>query len=106
MLAMHLPRGLRPLLKASGRRPERFGLDEFVNRVAHRHGTSTDSAREITGVVMHTLADVVARGEIDYLRAQLSPDYRAVLPDEDAAPRSRGDEEPVRRPARPLETAS
>jgi RND superfamily putative drug exporter len=106
VLAMHLPRGLRPFLKAGGRRPERFGLDEFVDRVARRHGTSTESAREITRVVIHTLADVIARGEIDYLRAQLSPDYRAVLPNEDAAPRPGKDEEAGRRPAQALETAS
>jgi hypothetical protein len=55
---------------------------------------------------MHTLTDVVARGEIDYLRAQLSPDYSAVLPDADAAPRPGPDKEAATRPAQPLETAS
>jgi putative drug exporter of the RND superfamily len=106
VLAMHLPRGLRPFLKARARRPERFGLEEFVDRVARRQGTSTGSARETTRVVMHTLADVVARGEIDYLRAQLSPDYGAVLPDGDVAPRPAEYEEAATRPAQPLETAS
>jgi hypothetical protein len=33
--------------------------------------------------VMTTVAEVVATGELDYLRAQLSPDYEAVLPDGD-----------------------
>jgi putative drug exporter of the RND superfamily len=101
VLAMHLPRRLRPPLKAGGRRPERFGLEEFVERVARRRDSSADSARETTRVVITTLAEVVARGEIDYLRPQLSPDYSAVLPDGEA-PR----QEAAPRPAERLETAS
>jgi uncharacterized protein (DUF2267 family) len=49
--------------------------------VDERQGASADSAREGTRAVMSTLAEVVAKGEMDHLRAQLSPDYEAVLPD-------------------------
>jgi hypothetical protein len=41
---------------------------------------SAGSARENTWAVMGTLAEVVAKGEMHYLRAQLSDDYEAVLP--------------------------
>lgn len=81
VLALHLPRRLRPALKAGGRRAEDFPLEEFLRRVDERQGASADSARESTRAVMSTLAEVVAKGEMDYLRAQLSPDYEAVLPD-------------------------
>jgi uncharacterized protein (DUF2267 family) len=99
---MHLPKRLRPPLKSGGRRPERFGLEEFVERVARREDSSADSVRETTRAVMTTLAEVVGRGEIDYLRAQLSPDYSAVLPEGEAAPR----QEAAPRPAEPLGAAS
>jgi hypothetical protein len=42
--------------------------------------------------VMSALSEVVARGEMDYLRAQLSADYEAVLPEGDAPALRRGDE--------------
>jgi putative drug exporter of the RND superfamily len=106
VLALHLPRRLRPPLKTGRWRPERFPLDEFVDRVARRQGTSPESAREATRAVMNTLADVVARGEIDYLRAQLSPDYSAVLPDDEAEARPRAVREAAARAAHPLGTAT
>jgi putative drug exporter of the RND superfamily len=106
VLALHLPRRLRPPLKAGRWRPERFPLDEFVDRVARRQGTSPESAREATRAVMSTLAEVVARGEIDYLRAQLSPDYSAVLPDDEVEARPRAVREAAARAAQPLGTAT
>jgi putative drug exporter of the RND superfamily len=83
VLALHLPKRLRPALKAGGLRAEDFTLDEFLRRVGERQGASADSARENTRAVMTTLAEVVAKGEMEYLRAQLSPDYEAVLRDGD-----------------------
>ncbi|HEY6777051.1 MAG TPA: DUF2267 domain-containing protein [Thermoleophilaceae bacterium] len=38
VLALHLPRRLRPALKAGGRRAEDFPLEEFLRRVDERQG--------------------------------------------------------------------
>jgi putative drug exporter of the RND superfamily len=92
VLALYLPKQLRPVIKGGRMRREEFPLDEFERRVAERQGVSTESARESTRAVMSALAAVVARGEMDYLRAQLSADYEAVLPDGDAPALTRGDE--------------
>jgi uncharacterized protein (DUF2267 family) len=82
VLALHLPKRLRPALRSGGRRAERFPVEEFLRRVGERQGAA-DSARENTRAVLATLAEVVAKGELDYLRAQLSPDYEDVLADGD-----------------------
>jgi uncharacterized protein (DUF2267 family) len=92
VLALYLPKQLRPVIKGGRMRREEFPLDEFERRVAERQGVSTESARESTRAVMTTLAEVVARGEMDYLRAQLPADYEAVLPNGDAPALSREDE--------------
>jgi putative drug exporter of the RND superfamily len=92
VLALYLPKQLRPVIKGGRMRREEFPLDEFERRVAERQGVSTESARESTRAVMSALAAVVARGEMDYLRAQLSADYETVLPDGDAPALRRGDE--------------
>jgi uncharacterized membrane protein YdfJ with MMPL/SSD domain/uncharacterized protein (DUF2267 family) len=81
VLALHVPKRLRPALRTGGWRAEDFPLEEFLRRVAERHEGSASSARENTRAVTSTLAEVVAKGEMDYLRAQLSDDYEAVLPD-------------------------
>jgi putative drug exporter of the RND superfamily len=88
ILALHLPRRLRPALKAGAWRPEDFPLEEFLRRVGERQGATNGSARESTRAVLSTLSEVVAKGEMDYLRAQLSPDYEAVLPDGDEGARA------------------
>jgi putative drug exporter of the RND superfamily len=88
VLAAHLPRRLRPALKAGAWRPEDFPLEEFLRRVGERQGESDGSPHETTRAVLSTLAEVVAKGEMDYLRAQLSPDYEAVLPDGDEGPKA------------------
>jgi RND superfamily putative drug exporter len=81
VLALYLPKQLRPVIKGGRMRREEFPLEEFERRVAERQGVSTESAHESTRAVMSALSEVVARGEMDYLRAQLSADYEAVLPD-------------------------
>jgi RND superfamily putative drug exporter len=85
VLAMHLPKQLRPAIKSGGLRREDFPLEEFLRRISERQGTSERAPRADARAVMSTLGDVVARGELDYLRAQLSADYAAVLPDGDGA---------------------
>jgi RND superfamily putative drug exporter len=91
VLALYLPKQLRPVIKGGRMRREEFPLDEFERRVAQRQGVSTESANESTRAVMSALSEVVGRGEMDYLRAQLSADYEAVLPDGDTTALSRGD---------------
>jgi RND superfamily putative drug exporter len=85
VLAAHLPKRLRPAIKSGGLRSEDFPLEEFLRRISERQGASERSPRDDARAVMSTLGDVVARGELDYLRAQLSADYAAVLPDGDGA---------------------
>jgi uncharacterized protein (DUF2267 family) len=80
VLAVQVPKPLRPALRTGGWRAGDFPLEEFLRRVAERHDGSAGSARENTWAVMGTLAEVVAKGEMHYLRAQLSDDYEAVLP--------------------------
>jgi len=88
VLALHLPRRLRPTLETGGWRSDEFPLEEFLRRVGERQGASDGSAYENTRAVLSTLAEVVAKGEMDYLRAQLSRDYETVLPDGDERPKA------------------
>ena len=53
---------------------ERFGADEFVRRVGEREGVDDDEAAAHARAVLRTLDEAVA-GDLDYVRAQLSPDY-------------------------------
>jgi RND superfamily putative drug exporter len=74
VLAAQLPRDLRPYVRAPDGATERFGAEEFVRRVGQREGVDEDEAQAHARAVLCTLDDAVA-GDLDYVRAQLSPDY-------------------------------
>jgi RND superfamily putative drug exporter len=74
MLAAQLPPTLARALGKPSRRPERFGADEFVRRLADREGVPISEARVRAWAVLATLRDGSADG-LAYLRAQLSEDY-------------------------------
>jgi uncharacterized protein (DUF2267 family) len=95
-LATQLPRGLEGEIRRAARKPERFGADEFVHRMAEREGVPEDEARRHARAVLTTLEASSPDG-LDYVRGQLSDDYdvlfdeRAPLPEEprDGEPRVR-----------------
>ena len=72
--AAQLPRDLRPFVLTPKGGPERFGADEFVRRVGEREGVAEGEAAAHAQAVLATLAEAVP-GDLDYVRAQLSPDY-------------------------------
>jgi RND superfamily putative drug exporter len=80
-LSAQLPRELRGTLRSARRRgTERFDADEFVRRVGEREGVGENDAADHTHAVLATLDEAVA-GDLDYIRAQLSPDYERLLDD-------------------------
>jgi uncharacterized protein (DUF2267 family) len=95
MLAAQLPPTLAGAMGKPSRRPERFGADEFVRRMADRERVPTDEARVHAWAVLATLQDGSADG-LAYLRAQLSEDYDPLFAGPSGAP-SRGS--PQRAPA-------
>jgi RND superfamily putative drug exporter len=74
VLAAQLPRDLRGLVLSPPGGTERFGAEEFVRRVGEREGVDGDEAAAHARAVLRTLDEAVA-GDLDYVRAQLSPDY-------------------------------
>jgi putative drug exporter of the RND superfamily len=77
-LSVQLPRELRDPLRANRADTDRFDADEFVRRVAEREGVDDIAAAEHARAVLATLDEAVA-GDLDYVRAQLSPDYARLL---------------------------
>jgi RND superfamily putative drug exporter len=80
-LARQLPSTLAAGMKDRNGADGAFTADEFVRRVADRSGTSASSAREEVRAVLMTLRDALPETEVDYVRAALSEDYRALLGD-------------------------
>jgi len=80
VLATGLPRDLRQSVRAPAGGTERFDADEFVRRVGEREGVGEDDAAEHAKAVLATLAEAVP-GDLDYVRAQLSPDYAPLFGD-------------------------
>jgi RND superfamily putative drug exporter len=74
VLAAGLPRDLRVAVQPPEGGVERFDADEFVRRVGKREGVGDDEAAVHARAVLATLAEAVP-GDLDYVRAQLSPDY-------------------------------
>jgi putative drug exporter of the RND superfamily len=74
VLAAQLPRDLRPWVRSTPGATERFPANEFVRRVSEREGVDERQAEAHARAVLQTLDEAVA-GDLDYVRAQLSPDY-------------------------------
>jgi uncharacterized protein (DUF2267 family) len=85
MLAAQLPPTLAVAMEKPSRRPERFGADEFVRRMADRERVPIDEARVHAWAVLATLQDGSADG-LAYLRAQLSEDYEPLFAGPSDAP--------------------
>jgi putative drug exporter of the RND superfamily len=78
VLAAQLPPDLRPYVRSPSGPTERFDADEFVRRVSQREGIGEREAQAHARAVLSTLDDAVA-GDLDYVRAQLSPDYASLF---------------------------
>jgi uncharacterized protein (DUF2267 family) len=60
--------------------PEGFDVDEFLARVAARQGTDVATAEAHAQAVFAALGQAVGADELDDLAAELSADYRPLLP--------------------------
>jgi uncharacterized protein (DUF2267 family) len=82
-LIARLPAQLHGPLKRgeaqSGRDARRMSIDDFLERVAGREAVTPEEAREHVRAVLATLRDSVDEEFFD-VRAQLPPEYSAVLP--------------------------
>jgi uncharacterized protein (DUF2267 family) len=82
-LEAQLPFKLRELLGRCERhrtgKPERFGRDEFMNRVAEHLDTSHD-VEPLVRATLRTLCNHVTQGEINDVLAELPRDLRELFP--------------------------
>jgi uncharacterized protein (DUF2267 family) len=79
-LAAQLPGGLQPLLRDK-RGGERFGPDEFAERVALETGLDREGAQQAIRAVFATLEEAVSGGEFSDIVNELPRDYdRLVAP--------------------------
>jgi uncharacterized protein (DUF2267 family) len=69
-LASQLPQEIGYYLRVA-RTTERFGMDEFFDRVSAREGVSVRHAMHHARVVLSVLTEAVTPGEIEDVRAQL-----------------------------------
>jgi uncharacterized protein (DUF2267 family) len=79
-LAAQLPKQLQPFLIKNEEDAERFGLDEFIRRVALRAGVERELADTGARAVMQTLHGAVSRGEFEDVMAQLPREFQELVP--------------------------
>jgi uncharacterized protein (DUF2267 family) len=58
---------------------QRFGLDEFFNKVSEKEGSRVQDAVYHARVVMEVLGDAVTGGELDDVKAQLPDEYNKLF---------------------------
>ncbi|MET9356965.1 DUF2267 domain-containing protein [Streptomyces sp. NPDC006617] len=73
-LAHDLPAPLDDALRLERGRPETFGREEFLRRVAQQTGARPRTAEWDAGAVLSTLAEAVPRERVDRLLALLPAD--------------------------------
>jgi uncharacterized protein (DUF2267 family) len=78
-LRVLLPRELRPMLPVVPEEAERFGLDEFLRRVAEREGVERPTAAEHAKAVFLAIGQAVAPGEMADIVRQLPKEYDVLL---------------------------
>jgi uncharacterized protein (DUF2267 family) len=77
-LAAELPDPFRPDL-FDGDLAQRFGIDEFLRRVAEREGVSTEEARRHARAVFAALGFVVSPEELHEMTAELPREFAPVV---------------------------
>lgn len=78
-IALFLPRELRPLMTSTPEPAARFGLDEFLRRVAEREGVDRRTAAEHARAVFVALGMAVAPGELRDMMSQLPKEFDRLL---------------------------
>ncbi|MFE9705233.1 DUF2267 domain-containing protein [Streptomyces sp. NPDC005930] len=73
-LAAELPAPLDDALRLERGRPESFGREEFLRRVAQQTGARPRTAEWDAGAVLSVLAEAVPRERVDRLLARLPAD--------------------------------
>lgn len=73
-LAAELPAPLDDALRLERGRPESFGREEFLRRVAQQTGARPRTAEWDAGAVLSTLAEAVPGDRVERLLAQLPAD--------------------------------
>ena len=74
-IAAFLTGGLQEILMSALERAERFGLDQFVRRVAELEGVDEATAYRHVQAVFVALGEAVAPGELSDMAAQLPKDF-------------------------------
>ncbi|MFD8259800.1 DUF2267 domain-containing protein [Streptomyces griseoluteus] len=78
-LASELPKPLKEQLVSPTPDAQRFGLDEFINRVSSRAGVSPRVAREGIRAELNTLRDAVSEGEFRQVMSQLPKEFEELV---------------------------
>ena len=78
-LAAQLPEEIGRYLREVEGPAERFGLNEFFERVSSHEGTALPVAVHHARAVVSVLRDAVSAGEIDDVLAQLPEDYEPLF---------------------------
>jgi uncharacterized protein (DUF2267 family) len=89
-IADHLPEQLRPVI-TDGDRPEPFGVDDFLRRLAQREGVPEDAAARHALAVFSALGRAVGPDEVRHLKAELPREFGALLVAAEGAARQRED---------------
>jgi putative drug exporter of the RND superfamily len=77
-LAAQLPESIGRVVSDAEKRPERFGVDEFVRRVSEREGVPEPEAAAHARAVLMTLEEATT-DRLAYIRAQLSADFEELF---------------------------
>jgi len=79
-LASQLPPGIARFLRnRNGGAVEKFPVDEFVRRVAHRADIESDEAIRELRVVLQALTEAVTEGQVNHLWAELPGEYLSLF---------------------------
>lgn len=78
-LAAQLPPPLRNALRSEREHADRFGAEEFVDRVADRADVDMTTARSAVRAVFTTLREAITGGEFDDVMTQLPREYRGFV---------------------------
>jgi uncharacterized protein (DUF2267 family) len=89
-VAAQLPEELAIYLSDAKPKPERFSLEEFLDRVAAREKTDMPDAVYHARVVVEVLEEAISPDEWEQLRAQLPEDYNPLFESGSTGPMATG----------------
>lgn len=78
-LAGQLPDPLAEAIRRNGRSPDRFGLNELVQRVSRRTGLNERETTAGVRAVLITLREAVAETEFSHLMSQVPAEFSRLL---------------------------